>query len=284
MAPFTVREREQIARANASGRRPVVFVHGLWLLADSWDRWREFFEEQGYVTLAPAWPREPETVEEAVGTPRVAAGAGIDEVVAHMLAVVEALSAAPAVVGHSFGALLAQRVAGEGVASVTVAIASVPFRGVTHVPLAMVRNAASVVGEAVTGRSVAPSFERFVAEWANAVPENEASELFHTFIVPASGVPLLQAVTANVNPFSGARVDTRNHERGPLLLIAGTEDVIATPAVQNAIFALQGANPSLTELVEIPGRGHSLTIDHGWRGVAEIALAFVRERATRPPV
>jgi non-heme chloroperoxidase len=278
MTIFTSRERDQIDRATTSGRRAVVFIHGLWLLAGSWDRWRAFYEEQGYVTLAAEWPGEAESVAMA-GPAEGSVAATIDAVTEHVLAVIEALEQEPVVIGHSMGALIAQRVAGEAAAAVTVAIASVPFRGVTYLPMATMRNAASVVTDSLSGRPATLTFERFAADWANTVPESEARDLYDAFIVPASGASLVQAVTANVNPFSGARVDTRNHARGPLLILGGSEDVLSPPAVQNAIFTLQSRNASLTELVEIPGRGHSLTIDHGWRDVAETALAFIRERA-----
>jgi non-heme chloroperoxidase len=279
MSTLTAREREQIDRANSSGRRPVVFLHGLWLLAGSWDRWRVYYEEQGYVTLALAWPGEPASVAEAARDGERFGRTSIDDVAEHSLEVVRELLEPPAVVGHSIGGLIAQRVAGEGASSVTVAIASVPFRGVTYLPLSTVRGAASVMADAVAGRATVMSFERFASDWAGAVPQSEARSLFDAFVVPAPASPLLQAATANVNPFSGARVDTRNHARGPLLLLAGSDDVIAPPTAQKAIFDVQAENASLTELVEMPGRGHSLTIDHGWRDVADVALGFIRERA-----
>lgn len=278
MAEFTDREQQEIDRANESGLRPVVFVHGLWLLSSSWDRWRAFFEDQGYITLAPGWPDDPETVEAAKADPEVFANKMITQVTDHYLAAIAQLTIDPAVVGHSFGGLIAQRIAGEGVAAVTVAIDSAPFRGVLPLPASSLKSAAPVLTHpASVGKSVSLTFEQFSFGWSNALTEEEGRELYDEYHVPAARYPLFQAATANLNPFTQAKVDTGTHERGPLLIISGDEDNTAGPAIQHAIFALQEKNPAVTELVDIPGRGHSLTIDHGWKEVAEIAVGFVRE-------
>jgi non-heme chloroperoxidase len=50
-------------------------------------------------------------------------------------------------------------------------------------------------------------------------------------------------------------------------------------AIANASFKRQRQNPAVTELEKVPNRGHSLTIDSGWREVAERALAFVKRFA-----
>jgi pimeloyl-ACP methyl ester carboxylesterase len=278
MAEFTDHEQQEIDRANESGLRPVVFVHGLWLLSSSWDRWRELFEEQGYITLAPGWPDDPETVEAAKLDPEVFANKMITQVTDHYLAAIAQLSIDPAVVGHSFGGLIAQRIAGEGVAAVTVAIDSAPFRGVLPLPASSLKSAAPVLTHpASVGKSISLTFEQFSYGWSNALTEEEGRELYDEYHVPAARNPLFQAATANLNPFTQAKVDTGTRERGPLLIISGDEDNTAGPAIQHAIFALQEKNPAVTELVDIPGRGHSLTIDHGWKEVAEIAVGFVRE-------
>jgi non-heme chloroperoxidase len=278
MTRFTAREQEEIERANESGLRPVVFIHGLWLLSSSWDRWRELFEDQGYATIAPGWPDDPETVAAAKADPEVFAKKMIGDVTDHYLAAIGRLSTAPAVVGHSFGGLIAQRIAGEGVAAVTVAIDAAPFRGVLPLPASSLKTAAPVLTHPGSiGTSITLTFEQFRYGWANAVPEAEARELYETYHVPSARNPLFQAATANLNPFTEAKVDTKNHERGPLLLISGDDDNTVPTAIMRAMFALQEKNPGVTELVSVPGRGHSLTIDHGWREVADIALGFVRE-------
>jgi pimeloyl-ACP methyl ester carboxylesterase len=278
MAALTTHEQQEIDRANASGRQPVVFVHGLWLLSSSWGNWRTFFEAQGYSTIAPGWPDDPETVEQAKQDPEAFAHKRISQVTDHYIDAIRQLTTKPAVIGHSFGGLIAQRLAGEGVSAVTVAISPAPFRGVLPLPLSALKSASPILENPFNyGRAVPLTFEQFRYAFGNAVEESEARELYDTYSVPAPGAPLFQAATANFNPWSEAQVDIKNPARGPLLIIAGEKDHTVPPVISNASFKQQEKNPGVTEYREIAGRGHSLTIDHDWREVAETALAFIAQ-------
>ena len=274
---LTAAERAQIQRANASGLRPVVFVHGLWLLPGSWQRWAEAFEEAGYIALMPDWPDDPPSVAEANANPDVMAGKTVGQVADHLAAVIARLERKPAVVGHSFGGLLAQILAGRGLSAVTVAIDPAPFRGVLPLPVSALKAAWPVLGNLANRRRAVPlSYEQFRYAFANAVSEDEAQALYRDHAVPAPGAPLFQAAIANVNPWTEVQVDTLNQERGPLLIVSGEKDHTVPWAIANASFRQQQLNPGLTEIVEMPNRGHSLVIDSGWREVADQALAFVR--------
>jgi non-heme chloroperoxidase len=280
MAGISAAERAQIQRANVSGLHPVVFVHGLWLLPGSWQRWAEAFEEAGYIALMPDWPDDPASVAEANANPAVMANKTVGQVADHFSAVIAQLERKPAVIGHSFGGLLAQLLAGRGLSAVTVAIDPAPFRGVLPLPFSALKAAWPVLGNpANRNRAVPLSYEQFRYAFANAVSEDEAHQLYRTYAVPAPGAPLFQAATANVNPWTEAQVDTQNHERGPLLIVSGQKDHTVPWAIANASFKQQQTNSGLTEIVEMPNRGHSLIIDSGWREVADTALAFVRRFA-----
>ncbi len=277
MSDITDYEAEQLEQANASQLTPVVFVHGLWLLPSSWDRWRAVFEEAGYTTLAPGWPDDPNTVEEANRHPEVLAHKTVGQIADHFGDVIGKLTKKPAIVGHSFGGLLTQILAGRGAAAVSVAIDPAPFRGVLPLPISALKSAAPVIGNpANRSRAVPLTYDQFRFAFANAVSEAEAHELYATFAVPGSGVPLFQAATANLNPWTEAKVSTKNPDRGPLLIIDGEKDNTVPWAIANASYKRQKRNPGVTEIVQIPGRGHSLVIDHGWREVADTTLAFVQ--------
>ena len=279
MTVLTIHEQQEIDRANMQGKQPVVFVHGLWLLSSSWDRWRALFEEQGYTTLAPGWPDDSETVEAANQDPEVFAHKRIQQVTDHYVDAIHQLKRKPAVIGHSFGGLIAQKVAGEGGAAVTVAIDPAPFRGVLPLPLSALKSSSAVLGDPLNyTRAVPLTYEQFRFAFANAVDESEAHELYETYSVPGSGVPIFQAATANLNPWTEAQVDTENPARGPLLIISGEKDNTVPWAIAHASYKRQQDNPAVTEIREIPNRGHSLTIDHGWRDVAETALAFIAQQ------
>jgi non-heme chloroperoxidase len=204
----------------------------------------------------------------------------VGQVADHFAAVIGRLKKKPVVIGHSFGGLITQMLAGRGLAVASVAIDPAPFRGVLPLPLSSLKSAAPVLGNpANRGRAVALTFEQFKYGWANALGEDEAKDLYDKYHVPASGAPLFQAATANLNPWTEAKVDTKNPGRGPLLIIDGAKDNTVPWAIANASYKKQKQNQGVTEITEIPNRGHSLTIDSGWREVAETALAFVKRFA-----
>jgi non-heme chloroperoxidase len=269
---------EQIEQANASGRTPVVFIHGLWLLASSWDRWAGYFDQAGYAPVSPGWPDDPGTVEEALANPEVFADKTIGQVADHYTSVIGRLTRKPAVIGHSFGGLLAQIVAGRGLAAVTVAIDPAPFRGIPQLPLSSLRASSPVLSNpASRHRAVPLTYEQFRYSFANAVDEDQARRLFDTFAVPAPGAPLWQAAAANFNPRTEDKVNTKNPDRGPMLIVSGEKDHTVPPVLANAAYERQRKNPGVTEFTEIPGRGHALTIDDGWQEVADTALSFVQQ-------
>jgi non-heme chloroperoxidase len=269
-----------VARANESGRVPVVFIHGLWLLPSSWDRWAAVFDEAGYTPVSPGWPDDPDTVAEGLADPEVFANKTIGQVADHYAQVIGTLTRKPAVIGHSFGGLLAEIIAGRGLSAATVSVDGAPFRGVLPLPVSALKAALPVLGNpANRHRAVPLTFEQFQFAFANAVSADEAQELYDTFAVPASGAPLFQAASANLNPRTEARVDTANPGRGPLLIISGELDNTVPRAIAQAAFRRQERNPGVTEFTEMPGRGHALTIDSGWREVARTALDFIRRFA-----
>ncbi|TDK85973.1 alpha/beta hydrolase [Mycolicibacterium mucogenicum] len=274
---ISTRERADIDRANTSGRQPVVFVHGLWLLPNSWNSWRTTFEEQGFVTIAPDWPDDPSTVADTRRDPSVFAHKGVGDITQHYADVIGALDRKPIIIGHSFGGLITQKLAGLGLAKVAVAIDPAPFRGVLPLPISALRAAFPVLKNPRNrGRAIALTPKQFRFGFGNAVSEEESNSLYENYSVAGSGVPLFQAATANFYPGTQAQVDTRNPERGPLLIISGEKDNTVPRAVAKASYKRQQKNPHTTEFVEVPGRGHSLVIDSGWREVADIALDFVR--------
>jgi non-heme chloroperoxidase len=274
---LTEYEIEQVEQANASGRTPVVFVHGLWLLSSSWDPWAEVFRAAGYAPLTPGWPDDPNTVDEANRHPEVFADKSVKQVADHFDEVIQGLARRPAVIGHSFGGLLTQILAGRALSAASVAIDPAPFRGVLPLPFSALKSSAPVLGNPRNRHRAVPlTYEQFRFAFANAVDEQEAKELYDAFAVPAAGIPLFQAAAANLNPWTQARVDSLNPARGPLLIISGEKDHTVPWAIANASFRRQQRNENVTEIVELPDRGHSLTIDHGWREVADTALAFVK--------
>lgn len=277
---LTDTERAAIEAANATGRRPVMFIHGLWLLASSWDRWAALFEEAGYAPVAPGWPDDPATVEEARKDPSVFAGKSVGQVADHYSEAARALNHEPVVIGHSFGGLLTEIVAGRGLAAASVAISPAPARGVLPLPFSALKASSAVLLNPLNlGRAVTLSASQFRYAFASAVSEEEAAALYEEFHVAAPGKPIFQAASGNVNPFTETKADARHPDRGPLLVIGSKADHTVPAAISKASFKRQQKNEAVTEYHELEDRGHSLTIDSGWKGVADVALAFVTKAA-----
>jgi len=277
MSVIAPEAQTQAAAANASGRPTVVFIHGLWLLASSWDRWRELFEAAGYATLAPAWPDDPSSVAEARAHPEAFAGKGIRQVADHLAQSVQNLTNKPAIIGHSFGGLMTEILAGRGLAAASVAIDPAPFRGVLPLPLSALRAAMPALRNPLNrGRAVSLTFGQFRYAFGNALDDEQAKRVYDEFMVAAPAKPIFQAAADNINPWTEAKVDTKHPERGPLLIIEADQDHTVPWSLANAAYKRQKRNSAVTEITKMPGRGHSLTIDDGWREVAETALAFVQ--------
>jgi pimeloyl-ACP methyl ester carboxylesterase len=272
------RESQQIENANSAGRTPVVFIHGLWLLPSSWNNWVDFFEQEGFACLTPDWPDDPETVEEARANPDVLAKKTLGQIADHTAQVIGRLQKKPVVMGHSTGGLLAQMIADRGLSVVTVAIDPGPFRGVLPLPYSTLKVTAPVIRNPLNrGKAITLTFDQFKYGWTNAIDdEDEARRLYETYHVAGPAVALMQMANANLNPWTEAKLDPKNPERGPLLIIDGEKDHTVPWSIANAAYKRQRHNESTTEILKIPNRGHSLTIDNGWREVAQAALDFVK--------
>ncbi|MFY9891125.1 MAG: alpha/beta hydrolase [Streptosporangiaceae bacterium] len=259
---------------------PAVFVHGLWLHASSWEPWLELFQDAGYAPIAPGWPGEPDTVEESRRNPELVADTGIDAVVDHYAGIIRGLGARPVVIGHSFGGLIAQRLLGQDLAAAAVAIDAAPIKGVLNLPLSALK-VASIALRKPANRKLAISLtpDQFRYGFGNALPAQESAELYDRWTVPSPARPLFEAALANFVPQSPAKVNTASKTRGPLLLTAGGKDHTVPAAITTSTRRLYHKSPAITDFLEFPDRGHSLTIDHGWREVAQSALDWLGRRS-----
>ena len=257
--------------------RPVVFIHGLWLHATSWDPWVSRFREAGYAPVAPGWPNEPSTVEAARENPDAVANIGIDDATGHFASVIDGLDQPPVIVGHSFGGLIAEKLLGQGVAAAAVAIDPAQIKGVLPLPLAQLRAGLPALGNPTNlHKAVALTQKEFRFGFGNALTEEESNELFEKWTIPSPARPLLQAAAANFALHSEAKVNTDNETRGPLLLISGTADHTVPDVVTRSTLKQYRDSAAVTELKQFQGRGHSLTIDNGWKEVADAVLDWLK--------
>ncbi|HKD97262.1 MAG TPA: alpha/beta hydrolase [Micromonosporaceae bacterium] len=262
---------------------PVVFIHGLWLHATSWQPWIDLFEQAGYLASAPGWPGVPETVAEARESLETIANRGIDDVVAHYAAITSTFDRKPVLVGHSFGGMIAEKMLGEDMAAAAIAIDAAQIKGVLPLPLSSLRATLPVFkNPANRHRAVPLTAEQFRFSFGNTLTPAESDDLWEKWAIPAPGKPLFEAAGANFNPNSASKVDTHNNERGPLLLVMGGKDNTVPEVITKSTFKQYRHSTAVTELKEFADRGHSLTIDSGWREVADACLGWLREQGFPP--
>jgi pimeloyl-ACP methyl ester carboxylesterase len=262
-----------------SAKHPIVFVHGLWLHAESWQPWIEFFRQHGYETSAANWPGDSETTEATRRKPEAVAGYGVSEIADHIAGQIKAFDKNPILIGHSFGGLLVQNLLGRDLAAAAVAIDPAPIKGVPELPLSALKSSFPVLGNPFNfNRAVSLTEPQFRYGFTNAVSEQEAKELYTKYAMPAPGRPLFQAATATFNPNSATKVNLTNARRGPLLLISGAQDNTVPPVLVRSALKAYRKSSAVTEFKEFAGRGHSLTIDSGWRELAEYILGWLNSR------
>ena len=260
-----------------SNRRPVVFIHGLWLHATSWNRWIELFRSAGYEPVAPGWPAEPDTVAGARANPEIVANRSIDDLMAHFRAIIGSLAAPPIIIGHSFGGLLTEKLMGEGLGAAGVAIDPAQIKGVLPLPLAQLKAGLPALGNPFNkDKAVSLTKKEFRYGFGNALSEEESDDLFEKWTIPSPVHGLFEVALANFSLHAASKVDTKNDTRGPLLLISGTADHTAPDVTTQAAFKLYRNSTAVTELKQFEGRGHSLTVDSGWKDVADATLQWLR--------
>jgi alpha-beta hydrolase superfamily lysophospholipase len=257
-------------------KKPVIFIHGLWIHSSSWQPWIELFEKHGYASSAPGWPGDGDTVAATRENADALNDVGIAAIVDHYAELIGSPEVKPIVVGHSFGGLIAQELLASGHAAVAVAIDPAPIKGVKSLPLAQLRSAFPVLGNpANRHRAVSLTAKQFHYGFGNTLSEEESNALHEQWTIPGPGLPLFEDAAANFSKHSPAKVDTHLADRGPLLLTSGTEDHTVPLKVTKEVFGMYAKGSSDTEFHEFEGRGHSLTIDSGWRDVADVTLNWL---------
>lgn len=259
-----------------STRTPVVLIHGLWIHSSSWQNWMDAYQQAGYRPVAPGWPGDGESVAATRRNAADVANRGIEEITDAYRRVIGGLDAAPVVIGHSFGGLIAQKLLAEGHARAAVAIDPGQIRGVKPVPLAQIRSGLPVLSNPRNKKkAVSLTGKQFRYAFGNALPQAESDELFERWTIPGPGRPLFEASTANFSKSSPAAVDTKKFDRGPLLIVGGGEDHTVPEVVARAAHKLYAGSSATTDYKSFPDRGHSLVFDHGWHAVADYTLAWL---------
>ena len=267
--------------ASDPAARPIVLIHGMWMTPLSWEHWAGRYREGGHQVLAPAWPGLDREPEELRGDPSPLRGLSIPDIVDHYAEVIRGLDEPPVIIGHSFGGLITQLLLDRGLGAAGVTLGTAAPKGVLKLPYSTLRAAWPAL-KSPGNRKKEVLLTRGQFHWCftNALSREASDGVYRRYYIPGSGRPFFQAGYANFNPNAVTKVNYRNPERPPLLLLTGTEDRICPPSVNVANFKKQRQAPAATEHREYPGRCH-FPGQNGWEEVADYALSWTTERARR---
>jgi alpha-beta hydrolase superfamily lysophospholipase len=261
---------------TSSPKPSITFVHGLWLHSTSWKSWIDYFKKAGYNATALDWPGDSPTVKEARENPDSVANKGLDEIVTHHADQIKKLSAKPIIIGHSFGGLIAEKLAGMGASVAAIAIDPAPMKGVYVLPLSALRVASIALrNPANKHRAVSLTEDEFRYGFGNAITPEESNQLFEKWNIPSPGKPLFEAAAANFFPHSPAKVDAKKTDRGPMLIIGGGQDHTVPASISKSSYKIESKTSDSTDLHVFNDRGHSLTIDSGWQEVADYIIKWL---------
>jgi len=262
----------------------IVLIHGLWVTPRSWEKWVEHYESKGYRVLAPAYPGLEVEVEALREDPSPIEALRVPAIVEHLENIVGELDSPPIIMGHSMGGLLTQILLDHGYGAAGVAIDSVPAEGIKVVPVSQIRSVFPILrNPANRMKAVGFTPEQFHYAFANTLSEEESQEVYYRYHIPAPGRLVWGGVLANFTPgHQDTYVDFRNEDRTPLLFIAGEEDNLMPPAVNESNVKHYRHTKSVTDYKEFPGRSHYIVGQEGWEEVADYALEWAVENANRP--
>jgi pimeloyl-ACP methyl ester carboxylesterase len=260
----------------------IVFIHGAWLAANSWERFAEFFADRGYVALTPEWPRHGGDVAAQRADSDGLAGLGVQEIVDHHAAIISELDTPPILIGHSFGGLVAQILLGNGLGRAAVAMDPAASKGIKRVPLSSLRAASPAILHPSKRHGVVDlDAEQFNYAFTNTWDTDAARAAFERYAVPETGRIFFEDGFANFTLHGPTEVNFDRDERGPLLITVGEHDHTVPPAVAKENFGKYRHSAATTDFVEFPGRSHLLMAGDGWEEVAQYIAEWL-DRVLRP--
>jgi pimeloyl-ACP methyl ester carboxylesterase len=260
---------------HPSSAPPIVLIHGLWMTALSWEHWVDRYQRQGFEVIARSWPGVDGDIAALRRDPSGLDQLGIAEIVEFYAGVIGGLDRKPIIMGHSFGALITQILLDDGWGKAGVSIDSAPVKGVFRLPWSALRSAfPGLKNPANRHRAVTLTPEEFHYAFTNTMTDEESRTAYERYAVPGPGRPLFEAAFANFNPHAASKIDFKNDERAPLLVIAGRVDHVSPPSINRTIAKLQHRSKSITAYKEFPGRSHFILGQPGWEEVADFALAW----------
>ena len=254
---------------STSHRPPIMFVHGAWLSARSWDNFSEFFQARGYETSAPEWPRKQGDVEELRESADEIEGLGLTEIVDHYEGEVQSLGEAPILIGHSFGGLIVELLLDRGLGRAGVAMSPAPPKGILVLPFSSLKAASPALAHPSRWHGVVPlTLEEFTYGFVNTFTPEAAAEAYERYAVPETGQIFYEAGFANFHLHPSTEVHFKSRERAPLLIVGADKDNTVPASLAKKQFDKYEKSEAQTDYVEFDGRPHLMMAADGWEEIA----------------
>ncbi len=254
----------------------IVLINGLWMTALSWEHWIKHYSDKGYCVIAANWPGMEGDIEQLRRDPSSFATLGLSDVVDHYEQIIRELESPPIIIGYGLGGLVTQILLDRGWGAAGVAIASAPVKGITRLPLSVLKLAFSVLSKSHGKKPASLTAEQFHRAFANSLTETESLDAFKRYVVPAPYRVLVQTAFANFISDSAATVNFQNDTRAPLLLLAGGKDRVTPSSLIKANFDLYRGSKAETDYKEYPGQTHFTLLQE--TKIADYALGWALYR------
>lgn len=258
---------------TTESKPPVVLIHGLYLTHLSWDKWVDRYREKGHEVLALGWPGMEGSPESLRQDPSPIAKLNVQQIVGHYERVIRGLAEPPIIMGHSLGGTITQLLLDRGLGTSAVGVEPGTVKGVLPLPVSTFKsNLAALRNPFARHKAVPISAKEFRYAFCNTMSQEDSDANYEKYYVPVARNVLLQVAFCNLSPTTYVKVDRKNPNRAPFLLMSGGEDHVIPPVVIRANHRLYRDSPAVTEIVEHPGRPHFTMIAPGWEAVADEAL------------
>jgi pimeloyl-ACP methyl ester carboxylesterase len=246
--------------------KTVIFIHGMFQNAKSWESWARIFRQKGYNCIVESWPLHegnPSTLRENI--PGALAKLRLDNIYDKFAALAAQYPDA-ILIGHSVGGLIVQKLLNNGFGSAGICISSVSPNKMQSPDRDFYRANAKITNPFEEGELFKMTSDTFYENFGNAMTRKESDEAYELTATHDSRKILKDCLKET------GTIDLSKTNK-PILFIAAAKDKIIPPDVirKNA----EVYPKELTKFHEFKGRGHFICGQKGWEEVAYYSYEWI---------